>query len=476
MQFQRAVRWPLLMGIIIAGRCAGQVPPVSLAPPDPEIRRILAERIDRYRQSVGIGVGVVNARGSRIVAYGALDQGNPEALNGDTVFEIGSITKVFTSLLLADMVQRGELALDDPAAKYLPAEVRLPQRSGRRITLQDLATHTSGLPADPPDLSPRDAANPLADYPLDRLYAFLSGSALTRDIGSHYEYSNVGSALLGQALCQRAGMDYEALVEARIAKRLGMSGTRISLDQETRKRLAVGHSYMLEPVPNWDMPAFAGSGALKSTANDLLKLLGGVLGYTATPLARAMTAMLNVRRATGQPTRESALGWDVLKLARGYELVFKDGATGGYRSFVGFDMSTRTGVAVLSNTAATAGIVDIGMHLLNPEIPLESAKSLIPPKQRAVVSVDPRVLSGYVGQYRFSKGDTLTVSLDGDRFFEQHSGELKVQIYPESPRDYFCKLFDEQVTFRTDSRGRTSGLVYTQNGIGRRARRIGREL
>jgi CubicO group peptidase (beta-lactamase class C family) len=473
MKTHRLVPALVIGGILAAGAGAGQVPTASHVPKDSDIRRILASRIDKYRQSVGIVVGVIEPKGRRIVAYGALDQGNAQPLNGDTVFEIGSITKVFTSLLLADMVQRGEVALDDPVGKYLPAEVKVPQRNGRQITLQDLATHTSGLPEDPSNINPRDPANPLADYSADRLYAFLSSYTLERDIGSRYEYSNLGAALLGQALARHAGMDYEALVEARISKPLGMSRTRLAVNEEMVPRLAVGHSYMLERLPNWDMTAFAPSGGLKSTASDLLALLSAALGLTDTPLNVAMAVMLNVRRPAGDPTRQTALGWDVLVLAPGYEFIFKDGATGGYRSFIGWDRSTRTGVVVLTNAAATAGIADIGMHLLNPEIPLEKAKALSPPKHRVSITVDPKVIDGYVGQYRFSKDDTLTVTRDGDRLFEQRSGELKSEIYPESRRDYFSRLFDEQVTFQVDGRGLATALIYTQNGIARRAQRVG---
>ncbi len=153
----------------------------AVAPSDAEIRGILEQRIDAMHRSVGIVVGVIDAHGRRIVAYGHLNQGDARPLNGETIFEIGSVTKVFTSLLLADMVQRGEVALDDPVAKYLPASVKVPQRDGKQITLVDLATHTSGLPRLPTNLKPKDASNPYADYTVDDLYEFLSSYKLTRD-------------------------------------------------------------------------------------------------------------------------------------------------------------------------------------------------------------------------------------------------------------------------------------------------------
>ena len=178
-------------------------------PTDSEIRQILFDRIDVQHQSVGIVVGVIGPEGRRVIAYGQLEKSDPRPLSGDTVFEIGSMTKVFTSLLLAGMVQRGEVALDDPVAKYLPAKVKMPERNGRQITLVDLSTHTSGLPRLPTNMKPADPNNPYADYTVEQLYQFLSRYQLTRDIGSQYEYSNLGGGLLGHVLALRAGMSYK---------------------------------------------------------------------------------------------------------------------------------------------------------------------------------------------------------------------------------------------------------------------------
>ncbi len=338
-------------------------------PSDAEIRQVLVSRIDTQQQSVGIVVGVVEPRGRRVVAYGHVEKSDPRPLDGDTIFEIGSATKVFTSLLLADMVQRGEVALDDPVAKYLPSTVTMPQRNGRAITLVDLATHTSGLPRMPTNFAPKDPANPYADYSVAQLYQFLSAYQLTRDIGSQYEYSNLGGGLLGHVLARRAGMDYESLVRARITGPLGMTDTQITLTPEMKTRLAAGHNAAMETVANWDLPTLAGAGALRSTANDLLTFLAANLGDTTSPLAPAMAAMLTVRRPTGQPGLEVALGWHIFT-TDGREIVWHNGGTGGYRSFMGFDAKTRTGVVVLSNASTAAGVDDIGRHLLDPGVPL----------------------------------------------------------------------------------------------------------
>ena len=280
--------------VSLVGAAMAQTNTAPAIPPDSEIRKILRDRIDADHQSVGIVVGVIEPTGNRIVAYGNLEKGDKRTLNGDTVFEIGSVTKVFTSLLLADMAQRGEVALTDPVAKYLPPGVKMPERGGRSITLEDLSTHTSGLPRLPTNFTPKDPANPYADYSVDQLYQFLSSYTLTRDIGAQYEYSNLGGGLLGHVLARRAGMDYEALVRTRILDPLKMSSTRITLSPELKQRMAVGHNAALEAVPNWDVPTLPGAGALRSSTNDMLTFLAAELGYTKTSLAPAMAAMLAV--------------------------------------------------------------------------------------------------------------------------------------------------------------------------------------
>jgi D-alanyl-D-alanine-carboxypeptidase/D-alanyl-D-alanine-endopeptidase len=450
----------------LAPFAAAQAVPQSLFPTDAEIATMLAERI-KTKEGVGIVVGVIEPAGRRVIASGSLAKGDKRPLNGDTVFEIGSTTKVFTSLLLGDMVQRGEVALADPVAKYLPAGSRMPERGNRSITLEDLATHTSGLPRLPANLAPKNPANPYSDYSVEQLHQFLSSYQLTRDIGSQYEYSNLGAGLLGHVLARRAGSDYETLVRSRISELLGMASTGIALSPEKQNRLAVGHNEAVEPVSNWDLPTLAGAGALRSSANDLLLFLAANLGYSNSPLGPAMAATLKVRRPTGAPDLEVALGWHVFT-RNGSEVVWHNGGTGGYRSFLGFDPKSRTGVVVLSNAVVLAGEVDnIGQHLLDPHVPLKA-----PSKQHKKVAVDPKLFDGFVGRYELAPGFVLTVTRAGSRLFVQATGQPNFEVYSEGPKDYFYEVVDAQITFETDSDGRATTLVLHQNGANQRARRI----
>ena len=178
-----------LISILSVALCGvavrAQTPGPGGVAPDAEIRKIIGERVDTYRQSVGIVVGVIEPSGRRIVTHGRAAAGAAMPLDGDTLFEIGSMSKVFTSLLLADAVQRGEVALTDPITKFLPPTVKVPER-GRAITLQDLSTHISGLPR-LPDMNPKDPENPYADYSVEQLYQFLSTYQLPRDVGASYD-------------------------------------------------------------------------------------------------------------------------------------------------------------------------------------------------------------------------------------------------------------------------------------------------
>jgi CubicO group peptidase (beta-lactamase class C family) len=439
----------------------------SAAPTDAEIRKILVERIDTFHKGVGIVVGVIEPQGRRIISYGSLNQGDARPLNGDTVFEIGSITKVFTSLLLADMVQRGEVALTDPVAKFLPAGVKVPERGGRVITLVDLSTHTSGLPRMPSNFKPKDPQNPYADYGPEQLYEFLSSYQLTRDIGSQFEYSNLGGGLLGLALARRAGMDYEALVRARITGPLGMASTGITLSPEMKARLAVGHDAQLKAVANWDLLALAGAGALRSNANDLLTFLAANLGYNKSPLAPAMAAMLATRRPMDPGGKtQIGLAWIISKPAED-EIVWHNGGTGGYRTFIGYNVKTRVGIVALSNTSTEAGVDDIGMHLLDAHAPLMAA-----PKEHKEITVNPKIFDGFVGQYQLAPSFVITITREGDQLFAQATNQPKFQVFPEGEREFFLKVVDAQITFDTDGAGKASSLTLHQGGRDMPGKRI----
>lgn len=392
MTIRRRLLCTLSATLLLAAAVAAQVPP------DATILPILTERVGKA-EGVGIVVGIVGPGGRRIVAVG------PHG--GDTAFEIGSVTKVFTALLLADMARRGEVSLDDPVAKYLPG---IPERNGRAIRLVDLATHTSGLPFMP-------------DGPV----------RTTHDIGAGWEYSNLGYKLLGDALAARAGVSYEELLRRRITAPLKMRNTAIG---RSRARLAPGHDASLQPAPGvMSVPLYAdlaAAGGIVSTANDLLTFLVAERDLSE--------RMMRTRRPKSAGV-EQALGWLVED-----GLLFHDGGTFGYASAVAWDPRQRVGVVVLMNQVGD--VADIARHLLRPNVPLTKPAPVV--THQAIV-LDAELLDRYAGRYEVEGEGAFIVTRVGDALtFEAPPdwGLPLLRLHPESRTDFFANELPLRVTFQ----------------------------
>jgi len=258
----------------------------TLNPLQTKIRDLATAALGKH---AGIVVGILRGGEPWVAGYGSFDAGQ-QPPDEDAIFEIGSVTKVFTTLVLAEMVLRGEVALDDPAQKYLRSTLQMPKWRGQEIALFHLATHTSSLPRLPGNLwkTIEDQANPYANYQVSDMYEFLSGYKLKRPIGSRVEYSNLGMGLLGHILGLVAGKSYEELVSQRILRPLGMNDTSIELSPDQQGRLAPGHTSDGKVTANWDIPTLAGAGALRSTAGDVLRFMAASMSCATSPLAEAV--------------------------------------------------------------------------------------------------------------------------------------------------------------------------------------------
>jgi len=286
---------------------------------------------------------------------------------------------------------------------------------------------------------------------------------LRRDVGAAHLYSNVGAGLLGHVLSLRTGLDFGSLVQERLTNPLGMASTGIALSPEVTKRMAVGHDRNLSSVPYWDLPTLAGAGALRSTANDLLTFLAAELDFDQTPLAAAMAEQLRPRVAT-ETENLQALGWLISKDETG-EIAWHNGGTGGFRCFLGFDRGHGRGVAVLTNSATLRGGDDIGFYAL-------SGRTLQPrPVERHAVTLPVADLERCVGRYRFSATSAMSVMRQGERLFFQLTGRGSIELFAESPTEFFLKVVDAQVRFIVDPDGKVTGLVTRQAGRERSAMR-----
>ena len=333
-----------------------------------DIVQSIQQRIE-YGHTPSVVVGIIDGDGLQYYAFGAKTIGG-KPVNEHTIYEIGSISKTFTAILLAQMVQEGTLKTDDAAQNYLPASVKLPMRADKQITLGHLSDHTSGLPRMPTNFTPKDPANPYADYTVEQMYDFLNDYTLTRDIGSAMEYSNLAAGLLGHILSLKAGTSYEELMVNKIATPLGMKATKITFNKPMKRNLAMGHSNGVQ-VSNWDIPTLAGAGAIRSSLHDMLRYVAANMGLQKSELQAAMQLTHQARHDKAGGGTRVGLGWIISKGAEG-DVIWHNGGTGGYRTFCGFVKETGTGVVVLTNS--DKGADDLGMRLLNSSAKLRDIK------------------------------------------------------------------------------------------------------
>ncbi|MEI9997182.1 MAG: serine hydrolase [Rhizomicrobium sp.] len=385
---------------------------------------------------------------TQVAAYGTL--GGGKAPDGDTVFEIGSITKTFTATILADAVTRGTLGLDAKVATLLP-DFTIPTRGGKAITLADIATQHSGLPRLPDNFNPADPKNPYADYGAAQLKAFLASYALPRDPGASYEYSNLAFGLLGYALAQNAHADYRTLLRQVVLGPLGMRDTDTETSAAQAARMAPGHDMRGEPQPNWDLSALAGAGAIRSTGNDMLRYLRANMGE-ASPLSAAMT-LAHAARTDGPPGERIGLAWMTRTTGAG-PVVWHNGMTGGYAGVIAFTADGTRGIVVLTNMAVE--VEDLAFAALDPSAPLAPAQKSI--------TLAPAELEQYTGRYQLEPNFVLNVAPRDGQLFAQATGQGPFPLYPTARNEFVARVGGISVSFTRDAQGRVAGLVLHQNG------------
>jgi serine-type D-Ala-D-Ala carboxypeptidase/endopeptidase len=326
--------------------------PVSAAEMQATLGRDLESALERGTLAagtgVGVAIGVVRDGERRVFAFG---QARPDA-----IFEIGSVTKTFTGLLLAQLIAQGKVKAEEPVRELLPAGT-VQKPAGAEISLLDLVTQHSGLPRMPDNLDPANPANPYADYGATKLYEFMARQGVERAEAPRHLYSNLGFGLLGQALANRASVDYAQLVKQLVTDPLCMDETFMTPSAEQQARFAAGRRFDASPASNWDFDALAGAGGLRSTAADMLKYLEAQLhpeqscgasrpeAPGAGTLAAAVTQTHELRSDAG-PGMRIGYAW-VFDPRSG--IYWHNGATGGYSSFAFFHPEKDYAAVVLAN-------------------------------------------------------------------------------------------------------------------------------
>jgi serine-type D-Ala-D-Ala carboxypeptidase/endopeptidase len=321
------------------------LPPVSVAGLqgvlDKDLASALKDGALGPATGAGVTIGVLKDGERRVFTYGTAKP--------DSIFEIGSVTKTFTGLILAQMIQQGKVKPDEPVRDLLPPGTA-PKPEGAEITLLDLVTQHSGLPRMPDNFQPTDAQNPYADYHAANLYAFVAKHGLAKPANATFLYSNFGFGLLGQALANRAHMTYPELLRSEVIEPLQLKETGIALTPEQQQRFIEGHDAKHNPAHAWDLDGFAGAGAIRSTAADMLTYLAANLHpdtlHTGTlPAALAMSHEL---RADVSPAMRIAFAWLSNMDTGSY---WHNGATGGYSSYALFNPKGNYALVVLFNTS-----------------------------------------------------------------------------------------------------------------------------
>ncbi len=371
---------------------------------------------------------------------GRVNDDSPRAPDRNTLFEIGSVSKTFTALLLADMVERGEVSLDDPVQKYLPADVPTTSRDGKQITLVQLATHTSGLPRMPSNFTPTDLANPYADYDEQNLYEYFRKARRLREPGGKPAYSNLGMGLLGHALALAAGKPYEQLIEERICRPLGMTRTRIALDDALRADLAQAHDGDGAAVKPWDLNVLAGAGGIRSDAFDMLAYSAAQLALVDTPLKKAIALSHERRVDSGNGDGAVALAWHILPDGK---TIMHNGQTGGYHAIVALRPDLKLGVVVLASTA-WQGVDLVGYGLLS----MLQGRRPGPLPYRHMAKLSPEALDRFVGNFEMTGVPAvMKIRRDGERLFAQLTGQPEVRVYPASEKELFYRVVEARLEF-----------------------------
>jgi CubicO group peptidase (beta-lactamase class C family) len=418
-----------------------KTPPTPPTPHQAQVAAVIQPMIDGEIASAMV-VGLYDRGKTEVYGFGKGPGGAPPTAT--TLFEIGSVTKVYTSLLFADAIQRREVGIDQPVSELLPTGVSVPTRDGAVITLKHLALHSSGLPRIPTSLAP-NAPDPYATFDETALYNDLAQTHLDFAPGQQIVYSNYGVGLLGFALGKKLGVGYPRALADRVLKPLGLEDTFLTVPAADAARRATGTNTDLQPVAPWTFDVLAPAGALISDAHDQLALIDAELDAAAggkQPLRAAM-------RLTQEPQLENqgpneGLGWQIDAKGR----YWHNGETGGFHSYIGFDPKTKHGIVILSATALMPidNLSDVLYDVLDGKSPASAA---YPTGEQ---------LAPLTGHYDF-QGTTLEVKLAGKRVYLEGPGVAPYRMVPLSDKAFWIQQLQSIAVFETKG-DKVSDIVF----------------
>ena len=425
----------------------------AMAMTDTELKSITEQRLLGDRTGACFAVAVIDKTVSRTVV--CADPKNLSRISSNSAFEIGSVSKTMTAALLADLIVQGKASLDDPISKYLPPDVVVPSFEGKPILIRHLVTHTSGLPVVPDFGTAADANNPYVNVDEASLLKTLSTATLKRAPGSEFEYSNYAMMLLTSMIAKRAGADFETLLQTRLFAPIGMKNSYVNLMPKGVDAVQ-GHTPNRQITAAWTFKTnVSGVGGVRSTLDDVVRYVQAQLGATTSAISPALKLTQQIVKTEANQTR--AMNW-MLGPLDSHFVHAHEGGTGGFSAFTAFDLETKRGVVILSDTALTSmgGLSTLGNHLVDARLPLG--------KPRTVKVADAALLNALVGQYDAVPGLQLTLSREGNRLFTQATGQGKFEMGYDSEGDFYPLTFDALLKVNKLADGRYAVLMMQGGG------------
>jgi D-alanyl-D-alanine-carboxypeptidase/D-alanyl-D-alanine-endopeptidase len=305
---------------------------------DAELKPLVENPALAGASGIGVAIGVFERGEQRVLTYGVAKE--------DSLFEIGSITKTFTGLILSEMVVEKKVSLDTPVRELLPPET-VAKSAGPEITLLSLATHHSGMARMPDNFHPADPANPYADYTEKDLYQYIAKTGLALTPDAKFKYSNLGMGLLGDALAHKAGEKYSDLLKQDVLEPLHMEHTFIVLPPAEQGNFLPPHDGMDKPIHSWDSDAMAPAGGIRSDVRDMLKYMAAQLHPPTGTVAQAVELEHELR--ADMDGAKIAINWMFDPRDANYD---HGGGTGGFTSYAFFNTKDDVAGVVLVNRSS----------------------------------------------------------------------------------------------------------------------------
>ncbi len=440
----------LILSIVLIASNAG------LAQTKPAV--ITRDDVDQHVKTIIDGaycpcvvVGIIDSTGPHVYTYGTVSRTEKKAPDGDTLFEIGSLTKLFTATVYSQMIEKNEVQVSTPVDSLITG-MKIPSDIGNKIWLVHLVAHTSGLPLNPTNVNSPHPDNPYSGYTQRQFVDFLAKYVLPRPPGDRYAYSHVGYALLGEALARKDKKTVEQMIVDRVCMPLAMNDTRFTATADSR--LAKAYTVDGDEVEYWDAPLMAGAFGLKSSANDLLKFCSAHLGLTKTPFDEAIKAM-QVRQIDVDRQNDAGMGWQI---GRKYGVLWHSGETGGHHTFLALLPKYKAAVVVLANSSFSY-VDTLGQYLSQMAAGERPEPLGLKIEKRQAESV----LEKYVGEYTLGTNDMLYVTHENRTLYVQANKQSKLKLYGEEDKLFFGKAIPCMVEFIKEE-GEIVGLNFYQNG------------